>query len=90
MAGEKTFLRLPPDSTGKRVKMKHTAQIAYTNKTVGYSWKLYSENYVVTGGWTFHIHSVFEETSTSGILEVHYSRSAVYSNINAAAGSDVG
>jgi hypothetical protein len=30
MAGERTFLRVPPDGAGKRVRMTHTAEIFYT------------------------------------------------------------
>jgi hypothetical protein len=88
MAGERNFLRVPPDSTGKRVRMKHTAQIAYTSKTPGYVWKI-NEHYLLSSGWTIHVHGVYEETSTSGILEVHYAKSAVYTNLNPAAGNTI-
>ncbi len=67
MAGERNFLRVPPDSTGKRVRMKHTAQIAYTSKTPGYVWKI-NEHYLLSSGWTIHVHGVYEETSPSGFV----------------------
>lgn len=88
MAGEKTYLRVPPDSTGKRVRMNHTAQIAYNTKTVGYTWKI-NEYYTLSTGWSFHLHAVFEETSTSGILDVSYSKTALYTNLNPAAGNTI-
>ena len=88
MAGERNFLRVPPDSTGKRVRMKHTAQVSYTNKTLGYAWRI-NERYLLSSGWTMHVHGVFEETSTSGILEVHYSKTATYTNLSPAAGNTI-
>lgn len=88
MSGERNFLRVPPDSTGKRVRMKHTAQIAYINKTPGYVWKI-GEHYSLSAGWTIHVHGVFEETSTTGVLEVHYSKTATYTNLSPAAGNTI-
>lgn len=88
MSGERNFLRVPPDSTGKRVRMKHTAQIFYINKTPGYIWKI-NEHYSLSSGWTIHVHGVFEETSTTGILEVHYSKTATYTNLNPTTGNTI-
>lgn len=88
MAGERNYLRVPPDSTGKRVRLKHTAQVFYSGKTPGYVWKVGSR-YNITGGYTAHVHGVFETTSESGVLEVHYSKSATYNNLNPVAGNTI-
>lgn len=88
MAGERNYLRVPPDSTGKRVKLKHTAQVFYQNKTGGYEWKL-GAFYSLGDGWTIHVHGFFEITSTTGVLEVHYAKSAVYNNLNPTVGTNI-
>lgn len=88
MAGERNFLRLPPDSTGKRVRLKHTAQVTYNSKTLGYVWKI-GEHYLLSSGWTMHVHGVFEQTTSSGVLEVHYSKTATYTNLNPTAGDTI-
>ena len=88
MAGERNYLRVPPDSTGKRVRLKHSAQISYTNKTPGYVWKI-GERYLLQSGWTVHVHGVYETTSTTGILEVHYAKSATYDNLSPSNGQTI-
>ena len=88
MAGERNYLRVPPDSTGKRVRLKHSAQISYINKTPGYVWKI-GERYLLQSGWTVHVHGVYETTSTTGILEVHYAKSATYDNLSPSNGQTI-
>ena len=78
MAGERRYTRIPPESTGDRIYMVHTARIPYVNKVdANYNWKI-GEFYTVqdqtTNTITFHVHGVWEETSTSGYLEVHYDK----------------
>jgi hypothetical protein len=82
MAGERNYLRVPPDSTGKRVRLKHTAQVFYKAKTGGYVWKLGERYTLGTSGWTIHVHGIYESSITSGVLEVHYSKSATYNNLS--------
>jgi hypothetical protein len=79
MAGERNFLRVPPDSTGKRVKLNHTASVAFNNMTVGYVWKP-GRNYLLGDGWSFHLHDVYQETTTSGVLECSFPQEIRYSN----------
>lgn len=81
MAGERNYLRVPPDSTGKRVRLKHSAQLTYTGKTVGYQWR--PDNYyeLVTSGWEIHVHEIHETTSTSGILDISYDSEAEFNNL---------
>jgi len=83
MAGERNYLRVPPDSSGKRVRLKHSAQVFYTNKTPGYVWKI-GNRYLLQSGWTVHVHGVHETNSTNGVLEVHYAKSATYENLSPA------
>ena len=77
MAGERKFTRIPPESTGDRVYMVHTAEISYDNKDVSHGWVV-GDRYYLTGGqnsnndFSIHVHGVVEETSTSGVLAVHY------------------
>lgn len=88
MAGERNFLSVPPDSTGKKIKLKHTAQVFYQSKTSGYEWKI-GAFYILGDGWTIHVHGYFEITTTTGVLEVHYNKSAVYNNLNPTVGTTI-
>lgn len=88
MAGERNFLRVPPDSTGKRVKLKHTAQVFYITKTSGYEWKQ-GAFYTLGDGWTIHVHGFFETSISAGVLEVHYNKSAVYNNLVPTLGTNI-
>jgi len=77
MAGERKYTRIPPESTGDRVYMIHTAEIRYDNKDVTKQWVV-GNRYYLTGGansdndFSIHVHGVQEETDTSGVLAVHY------------------
>lgn len=86
--GERNYLRIPPDSTGKRIRLKHTAEVFYNNKLSGYSWRI-GDHYTISAGFTMHVHGVFEETVSSGILEVHYSKAATYNNLSPVAGDTI-
>lgn len=88
MAGEKSYLRVPPDSTGKRIKLRHAAQVSYQNKTAGYAWKVGSF-YALGEGWNIHVHGIFEVNAATGVLEVHYARSSVYNNVDPVAGTNI-
>lgn len=78
MAGERKYTRIPPESTGDRVYMIHTAEIRYDNKDLTHIWQVGS-SYQLTGAvlnsnsdFLFHVHGVREETTTSGVVSVHY------------------
>lgn len=92
MTAERTFLRVPPDSSGKRVRMTHTAQVFYNTKTPGYTWAI-GERYTVTydddAVYTMHVHGAYEVTSTTGLLEVHVSKAAKYENLSPKVGANI-
>lgn len=88
MAGERNFLRVPPDSTGKRIRLKHSAQLSYNNKLNGYSWKPDAQ-YQLGAGWEIHVHSIYEQTSTSGLLDVSYSIPIEYANTDPVVGDTI-
>ena len=89
MAGERNYLRVPPDSSGKRVRLKHSAQLTYTGKTLGYQWK--PDNYytLVTSGWEIHVHEIHETTTTSGVLDISYDSDAEFNNLAPASGEGI-
>lgn len=93
MAGERNFLQVPPDSTGKRVRMVHTAEIFYNSlDPVGYSWDVGARYYTTfsdSAVYYIHVHGVHELTSTTGILEVHYAKAARYNNLNPTVSADI-
>src|SRR6056300_756515 len=79
MAGERKYTRMPPESTGDRVYMIHTAEINYDGKDPAHVWQI-GERYTITGNggdtFTVHVHGVYEATSTTGRLAVHYNEEA--------------
>ena len=85
MAGERKFTRIPPESTGDRILMIHTAELRYDGKDTNHQWKI-GEMYKLSGGansdndFMFHVHGVEEETTTAGVLSVHYNKSARHNN----------
>ena len=85
MAGEKRFTRIPPESTGDRLYMIHTAEIEFTDGGTGGS----SPHSFVIGdrydiqdfpGNSVHVHGVFDRGDGTGILAVHYNKTAKYEN----------
>ena len=97
MAGEKTYLRIPPDSTGKRVKVIHTAQMFYNNAVIdNYSWDIgefyfapMTSGTVSVGNIPFHVHGHQRLTETTGILEIHFNKTAKYNNYAFIIGGDI-
>lgn len=79
MAGERKYTRIPPESTGDRVYMIHTAEIPYNAKDVSHNWRI-EGIYTVEGNggetFTMQVNDVFEETSTTGRISVHYDHEA--------------
>lgn len=88
MAGERKFTRIPPESTGDRVYMIHTAEIRYDGLLNNHVWQVGSM-YKFTGSsdsnnnFMFHVHGVIEETATSGVLSIHYNKLAKHLNYSA-------
>lgn len=89
MAGERNYLRVPPDSTGKKLRIVHNAQLTFTNMSSNYTWKIDRNDYMLGDGWSFHLHSVFQQTTTSGLLEVSYSKTATFSNFVPTTGTSI-
>jgi hypothetical protein len=85
MAGERRYTRIPPESTGDRIYMVHTARIPYTGKNANYNWQIgefytvqIGEFYTVDDGVgntvTLHIHGVYEVNTAQGFIDVHYDK----------------
>ena len=86
MSGEKRFTRIPPESTGDRVYMVHTAEIEFSNggedagSTYGpHTWEI-GERYTVAGFGLVHVHGVYDRKNGTGILAVHYNKTAKFEN----------
>ena len=92
MAGERNFLRVPPDGAGKRVRMKHTAQIFYSGLSpTSHEWVIDGTYYTEFGGtkYSIHVHGATKITNSTGILEVHYNSVAVRDNLTPDVGGDI-
>jgi len=70
MAGERNYLRVPPDSTGKRIAIKHTLKIYYAGKISQETWDIDSEYTLGTSGLKVNLHDWYESTSTTGYIIV--------------------
>lgn len=87
--GDKRFTRIPPESTGDRVYMVHTAEIEYKtfNSVAGgstdHSWKI-GQMYMIAGfggNGMVHVHGVYDKGDGTGVLAVHYNKTAKYENL---------
>jgi len=86
MAGERRFTRIPPESTGDRIYLKHTVDIPYDNKAVDYAWEVGGFYHIMGGGGNsimIHIHDVSEISDTEGVLHCHYDSVSTFANISA-------
>ena len=86
MAGERKYSRIPPESTGDRVSMVHTAEIEFSNggedagSTYGpHTWAIGSR-YTVAGFGLVHLHGVYDRQNGTGLLAVHYNKNAKFEN----------
>jgi hypothetical protein len=92
MSGERKYTRIPPESTGDRVYMVHTAEIEYNNKSTinpTHSWVV-GARYDIAGfnGGKVHVHGVYESGDT-GVLSVHYNKTAKFENSTPTVGSKI-
>jgi hypothetical protein len=96
MTGERRYTRIPPESTGDRLYMVHTAEIEFENKgnydaTVGYEWQI-GKMYNIAGfggNGMVHVHGVFDKGDGTGILAVHYNKSARFENLEPTVGAKI-
>lgn len=93
MAGEKKFTRIPPESTGDRVYMVHTAEIAFKTfnsvpgGTTNHIWQV-GKMYDIAGfggNGKVHVHGVYDRGDGTGILSVHYNKTASLENLEPSA-----
>lgn len=92
MAGERNYLRVPPDSTGKRVRLKHTAQIFYNGLQNNHVWKvgeMYRTTFSDSAVYMVHVHGHRALTADTGILEVHYNAAPTYNNLSPNVGAPI-
>lgn len=93
MAGEKRFTRIPPESTGDRIYQVHTAEIEFSSggTNIGHTWKI-GQRYAIQdfgGDGKVHVHGVFDRGDGTGILAVHYNKTAKFDNLEPTAGKSI-
>ena len=94
--GDKRFTRIPPESTGDRLYMIHTAEIEFENKgnydaVVGYEWQI-GKMYNIAGfggNGMVHVHGVYDKGDGTGILAVHYNKAAKFENLEPQTGAKI-
>lgn len=88
-ANDKRFTRIPPESTGDRIHMVHTAEIQFSG---GYNqWKI-GKRYTITGNggpeMLVHVHGV-QGDGVTGHISVHYSKQDKYDEVEPIAGQTI-
>lgn len=88
MAGERLFTRIPPASTGYRIGLQHTAQIAYAGK--GGTDFIIGEHYTLaSSGIELHLHGIYETNGTEGYIQVHYDDDSTFNGLSPTAGENI-
>ena len=86
--GARRFSRIPPESTGDRMYMVHTAEIEFLQKSLYdtargsvHEWRV-GDRYDISNfqGGKVHVHGVYDRGDGTGILAVHYNKTAKYEN----------
>lgn len=89
MAGERNYVRLPPDGVGKRVQSKYHLQIVYQGLSpTNYNW-LIDQDYTLASGATFTLNKQHTITATTGILFATFSDSDIQSGVVPVAGENI-
>jgi hypothetical protein len=87
MAGERKYTRIPPESTGDRILLNHSAVIPYVSLENSHKW-VTNEDYWINNASPVlvHLHQVIEETATTGSLYFHYSATDDNNGVTATVG----
>jgi len=88
-ANDKRFTRVPPESTGDRIHMVHTAEIEFSG---GYDQWQIGKRYTISGNggptMLVHVHGV-QGSGVAGHLSVHYAKADKYNEVEPIAGQTV-
>ena len=88
MAGERRYTRIPPESTGDRIKVSNRIVLPYDTKDAGHQWQT-GQIYTVTGdpelgvtGQTMEmvVNSALEASTAAGVLYVTFDQESQYYN----------
>ena len=89
MAGERNYVRLPPDGVGKRVQSKYHLQIVYQGLSpTNYVWQI-DQEYSLASGATFDLNKQHSITSTTGILFATFSENDIQAGTVPVAGENI-
>lgn len=89
MAGERNYVRLPPDGVGKRVQSKYHLQIVYQGLSpTSYVWQI-DQEYSLASGATFALNKEHSITSTTGILFATFSENDIQAGTVPVAGENI-
>lgn len=95
MAGERSYTRIPPESTGDRVLLRHTTVLPYTGKDVSadptHNWVVGGEYEIVNAGGniTVNLFKAVARTASVGELYIRYNDLDEHTLIDADVGVDV-
>ena len=85
MAGERSYVRVPPDSTGKKIRHEPFHRVGYSGLTSGHIWQL-GQEYIVGGvpGIVFN-----GPSTSSGYIGFRYVGTYDYQNADVVIGSEI-
>lgn len=88
MAGERKYMRIPPDSSGKRIALEYTVQIDYDSKPANYIWAP-DTFYDTSDGVRMYLYDVYESSATAGVISARFSKNSEYSNQTPGVGTSI-
>lgn len=82
MTGVRSYVRVPPDSTGKKVRHEPHHRVGFNNRVGSHQWQL-GEKYKIVDGVNNYTVTVFRAPDAdSGFLGVRFAASDEYNNVS--------
>lgn len=82
MTGVRSYVRVPPDSTGKKVRHEPHHRVGFNNRVGSHQWQL-GESYKIVDGASNYTVTVFRAPDAdSGFLGIQFSASDEYNNVS--------
>lgn len=85
MAGERSYVRVPPDSTGKKIRHNPYHRVSFNNRVGNHIWKL-GEEYTISGSVNITVLLATGDNLDSGQVELIFESGDEYLSENLTAG----
>jgi hypothetical protein len=88
MAGERSFVQVPPDSTGKKIRHEPFHRVGYENRVGGHIWRIGGE-YTITGSVNITVTIFTGPNNDTGYVGLQFAGTDDFNNLNLAAGDTI-